>query len=46
MTMPWTSYLMWEYPHVTSQVDDMTLFDRYEVIMDPKTWRSTTPSMH
>ena len=34
MTMPWTSYLMWEYPHVTSHIDDMALFDRYEVIMD------------
>lgn len=34
MTMPWKSYLMWEYPHVTSRVDGMTLFDRYEVIMD------------
>lgn len=34
MTMPWTSYLVYQHKDILDQDDRMELFERYEVIMD------------
>ena len=34
MTMPWTSYLVYQHKDILDQDDRMELFERYEVIME------------
>lgn len=34
MTMPWTSYLVYQHKDILNQDDRMELFERYEVIME------------